>query len=112
MAGLIKRQPPKCHFRVLSFANPGAQTDLANIAAQRELWRIDQPQYNHNGTPSDNPFINQANKLDEIYAYGLRNPWKISFDSEDTLYAAGVGQNHIEEINIIKKGELWDSLFL
>ena len=48
--------------------------------------------------------INQANKLDEIYAYGLRNPWKISFDSEDTLYAAGVGQNHIEEINIIKKG--------
>ena len=48
--------------------------------------------------------INQANKLDEIYAYGLRNPWEISFDSEDTLYAAGVGQNHIEEINIIKKG--------
>ena len=68
------------------------------------MWRIDQPQYNHNGIHSDNPFINQANKLDEIYAYGLRNPWKISFDSEDTLYAAGVGQNHIEEINIIKKG--------
>lgn len=55
--------------------------------------------------PSDNPFVNGAG-LPEIYAYGLRNPWRISFDrgGQRQLFAADVGQTLFEEVNIIEKG--------
>jgi glucose/arabinose dehydrogenase len=57
------------------------------------------------GIPGDNPFIGGGSKLDEIYAYGLRNAFRFSFDSQsDELYAADVGQNDIEEVNLIAKG--------
>jgi len=50
--------------------------------------------------PSDNPFVSDSNSLDEIWAYGLRNPWKISFDSSTgDLFIADVGQNEWEEVN-------------
>ncbi len=50
--------------------------------------------------PADNPFISNSAALDEIWAYGLRNPWKFSFDPEtDDLWIADVGQNAWEEIN-------------
>ncbi len=55
--------------------------------------------------PSDNPFVNDSEKLDEIYALGFRNPWRFSFDSQTSqLIAADVGQNKIEEIDIVQKG--------
>ncbi len=54
--------------------------------------------------PSDNPFVGETG-LDEIYAYGLRNTWKFSFDTLDgSLWAADVGQGNFEEINIIENG--------
>jgi glucose/arabinose dehydrogenase len=54
--------------------------------------------------PRDNPFVGRAGR-DEIYAYGLRNPWRFSFDrASGELWAADVGQNAIEEINIIRPG--------
>lgn len=50
-------------------------------------------------SPSDNPFVGEDG-ADEIWAYGLRNAWKFSFDSETgDLWIADVGQNLIEEIN-------------
>lgn len=50
--------------------------------------------------PSDNPFFNNANALDEIWAYGLRNPWRTSFDKLTHDYWIGdVGQNLFEEID-------------
>ncbi|GAB4158542.1 MAG: hypothetical protein Tsb0033_11900 [Winogradskyella sp.] len=50
--------------------------------------------------PSDNPFIGNAAARDEIWAYGLRNPWKFSFDAlTGDLWIADVGQNAREEIN-------------
>jgi len=55
--------------------------------------------------PSDNPLVG-IDGLDEIYAYGIRNTWKFSFDSvTGTLWGADVGQNSTEEINIIENGK-------
>lgn len=56
--------------------------------------------------PPDNPFINQANARPEIYAYGLRNPWRFSFDrATGRMFCSDVGQNKYEETNLIEKGK-------
>jgi glucose/arabinose dehydrogenase len=50
--------------------------------------------------PKDNPFVDQQNARPEIWAYGLRNPWRFSFDMETgDLYIADVGQSSFEEID-------------
>jgi glucose/arabinose dehydrogenase len=54
--------------------------------------------------PSDNPFLNGVDR-GEVWAYGLRNPWRFSFDvSSGRLFAADVGQDKFEEIDILQKG--------
>lgn len=140
--------------------------NAVNMASRREILRVDEPQFNHNGgplhfgpdgylyiafgdggngddegpghgtsgngqnkdtilgslvridvdggsplaangeygIPPDNPFVGTAG-LDEIYAYGLRNPYGFSFDaSTGDLYLVDVGQNDIEELNIVTNG--------
>ncbi|MBX2823605.1 MAG: PQQ-dependent sugar dehydrogenase [Gammaproteobacteria bacterium] len=55
--------------------------------------------------PADNPFVGNADALPEIWAYGLRNPWRCSFDmGSDALMCGDVQQNSYEEIDIIEKG--------
>ncbi|WP_417291457.1 PQQ-dependent sugar dehydrogenase [Corallibacter sp.] len=57
---------------------------------------------NNYGIPNDNPFVGTANARDEIWAYGLRNPWRFSFDRQtNDIWIADVGQNDIEEINMV-----------
>ena len=67
---------------------------------------IDNPSNGLNyGIPSDNPFIIPLSARDEIYAYGLRNMWRFSWDFETgLLWGADVGQNAYEEIDIIYSG--------
>ena len=55
--------------------------------------------------PKDNPFVGKKDTLPEIWAYGLRNIWRMAFDRKTgRLWAADVGQNLYEEIDIIEKG--------
>lgn len=57
--------------------------------------------------PADNPFVAGAG-LDEIFAYGFRNPYQFSFDDgpggDGSIYVADVGQNLVEEVDIVTKG--------
>lgn len=57
------------------------------------------------GIPADNPYVNETNARPEIFAHGLRNPWRMSFDTQTgVLWAGDVGEGAIEEINRIEMG--------
>ena len=150
---------------VAEWAVDAGNPNLIDVGSRRELMRIDEPQFNHNGgslrfgadgmlyislgdggnandvgdghnsqtgnaqdvtnvlgkllridvdsnssangqygIPADNPFVN-ATGVDEIWAYGLRNPYAFSFDqATGDLYLGDAGQDHVEEVDIITKG--------
>jgi len=69
---------------------------------------VDNPENEKNyGIPDDNPFVdNVEGYKEEIFAYGLRNPWRFSFDPvKGWLWASDAGQSRREEINIIENGK-------
>jgi glucose/arabinose dehydrogenase len=56
--------------------------------------------------PPDNPYAGSASFRPEIWAWGLRNPWRIAFDrTRGLLYVADVGQDRIEEVDVVPAGE-------
>jgi len=55
--------------------------------------------------PKDNPFVNKPGTRPEIWAYGIRNAWRFSFDrATKQLFASDVGESTWEEVDIIEKG--------
>src|SRR2546421_522952 len=55
--------------------------------------------------PGDNPFVGQAGARGEIYSYGLRNPWRFSFDrANGDIAIADVGQDQAEEVDFARRG--------
>ncbi|MDB6137880.1 MAG: hypothetical protein JWO94_952, partial [Verrucomicrobiaceae bacterium] len=94
-----------------SFGNLGNAQDTTSLLGK--IHRIDPLGTNapggQYGIPASNPFVGAGNGVrEEIYAYGLRNVWRFSFDSgtggSGKLFAADVGQNKVEEIDIIAAG--------
>ena len=76
----------------------GAGQDLSTPLGS--LVRIDPQDGDPYAIPDDNPFVDTDGAASEIYAYGLRNPWRFSFDGETgDLWIADVGESTREEIN-------------
>jgi glucose/arabinose dehydrogenase len=64
------------------------------------------------GIPADNPFVDRAGARPEVYSYGLRNPWRFSFDRENQALSIGdVGQDSLEEVDYTLAGEARGSNF-
>ncbi len=79
--------------------------NLETLLAKMLRIDVNAPQGSLNYTiPPDNPFVGEPGR-DEIWAYGLRNPWRISFDRETgDLWIADVGQNLWEEVDMVLAG--------
>jgi glucose/arabinose dehydrogenase len=81
--------------------NNGQKTD----ALLGKILRIDVSPREGYAAPKDNPFVGKEGWAPEIWALGIRNPWRFSFDrAAGLLYEGDVGQDIWEEINIIQKG--------
>ncbi|CAN5797904.1 PQQ-dependent sugar dehydrogenase [soil metagenome] len=93
---------------MIGFGDGGSRGDPGNRAQNLntllgKMLRIDPRQPSGDrpyGIPDDNPFAGRSGARPEIWAYGLRNPWRWSFDLEtNDFYVGDVGQNAVEEIS-------------
>jgi glucose/arabinose dehydrogenase len=96
-------------YMYISWGDGGALSDLFNNAQNGStllgsMLRIDVDNASEDapyGIPADNPFVDDDTFRDEIWAYGVRNPWRFSFDADTgDLYMADVGQGQFEEVNV------------
>jgi glucose/arabinose dehydrogenase len=85
----------------------GAHGNAQNLASPLgKILRIDPRAGAGFKIPAGNPFVGRSGALGEIYSYGLRNPWRFSFDRKTGDLAIGdVGQDAVEEIDFVKKGQ-------
>lgn len=98
------------NYLYIGLGDGGSAGDPQGNAQQLDTWlgkmlRIEvDPEFVPDGQtyaiPDDNPFVDEEGALPEIWAYGLRNPWRFSFDRETgDVWIADVGQNWLEEVN-------------
>jgi len=101
-------------FLYTGMGDTGPQTDPNGHAQNLQLLlgkmlRIDVDHYEPShaySIPADNPFVRRADVRPEIWAYGIRNPWRFSFDRlTGNLWLADVGQDRVEEVDIVHRGE-------
>jgi len=94
----------------IGMGDGGSGGDPQNRAQSKDellgkLLRIDVNNLVPYGIPTDNPFL-KSKESHEVFAIGLRNPWRFSFDRETgDLWLADVGQYRWEEVNVVRKGE-------
>lgn len=97
----------------IAFGDGGARNDPLAAGQNRSqllasILRIDVDTKSNSlkyGIPSDNPYVGVSGVRPEIYAHGLRNPWRIAFDKKTgRLWCGDVGQELWEEVNVITKG--------
>jgi glucose/arabinose dehydrogenase len=113
---LVRSQPQMNHhggqlqfgpdgYLYISLGDGGGGGDPLNAGQRIDTWlgKILRVQVGATGdytVPADNPFVGQPGALAEIWALGLRNPWRFSFDrTAGHLFVADVGQNAYEEVN-------------
>lgn len=95
----------------IGMGDGGGGGDPGNNAQNRQsllgkMLRIDVDNGFPYTVPADNPFVGDGTYAPEIWALGLRNPWRWSFDSATgDLWMGDVGQNIREEVNVIRQGE-------
>jgi glucose/arabinose dehydrogenase len=106
--GMIAFGPDQ--YLYIGMGDGGSGGDPENYAQNQnellgKILRIDIDQQHPYGIPPDNPLVKGSGQP-EIFAWGLRNPWRFSFDRETgDLWAGDVGQNAWEEIDVIKMGK-------
>ena len=81
--------------------------DLSNLPGTIMRIDVDRPEAGRPySIPSDNPFIHLEGARPEIWVYGIRNPWRITFDRETGhLWAGNVGQDRWEMIHLVRRGD-------
>lgn len=90
----------------LSLGDGGSGNDPLDSGQNPDTWlgsilRLDVDGGSPYGIPSDNPFATNGNGAPEVWAFGLRNPWRFSFDRvAGVIYIADVGQGAWEEVNV------------
>lgn len=95
----------------IGFGDGGAGGDPGNRGQNlgvllAKILRIDVDHKQPYAIPADNPFVGKEGALPEIWAYGVRNPWRFSMDRETgQFYCGEVGQNKWEEVDILEKGK-------
>ena len=106
--GMIAFGPDKMLY--IGTGDGGGAGDTRNNAQNLSLLlgkilRIDVLSRQPYSIPKDNPFVKQKNAHPAVWALGIRNAWRFSFDPiTGLLWLGDVGQNKFEEINVVKKG--------